>query len=123
MATIAHQLSKTDSRDFTYERLGTLIVKWETLGAGDSGDWVDVSNYADLTFHAEGTFSGSGRADIQGTNFDSTNPQQLNDLDGNSLQFSSAGIGVTRESPRMVRPNINSGDGSTDIDVIMVAKR
>lgn len=123
MATIAHTLTQTDSQDFNFKRLGTIIVTWAGLGNGDVGKWVDLSNFNDLTFQVRGTFGSGGQVDIEGSNNSGTTAAVLSDLDGNALNVVGAGIDVIREGPQMVRPNVSAGDGTTDLTIILVAKR
>lgn len=107
---------------------GAVEIFWETLTDGDTGAPVDISNYTDLAFHSDGDYSGSATITLQGSN-NAVAYFTLNVIVAGALASGSAVItadtvgGTIVDEPRYIRPSVNSGNGSTDIDLWIHAKK
>lgn len=116
MATVAARVEESNNA-------GVVQITWETLTDADSGAAVDISAYTDMTVHSDGSYTGSGSITMQGSNnnvawFSLTKPG------GTAISLTADTVGAyIVEEPRYIRPTVVSGDGSTDIDVIVTAKR
>lgn len=95
---------------------------WETMLDGDTGLAVEMGASADKTMQITGTFGAGGSVNIEGSN-DGTNWEILEDADGGALTFTSADLQLIRDNPQFIRANCTAGDGTTDLDVTIVAKR
>lgn len=99
---------------------GVILVTWETLTDGDSGEPVLVARYADKTVHSDGSYSGSGSITMQGSN-NNTAWFTLSDHADTDISLTADTVGaVIAQNPLWIRPLVASGDGSTDIDVFLV---
>lgn len=98
------------------------LYEWLAVANGDQGAPIELFNLVDLTVTIEGTFSTGGSCTLQGSN-DGSTWHSLTDPQGNAITKTAAGIEVVTEAPRYVRPTITAGDGSTAIDIRIVARR
>lgn len=100
------------------------LVTWEGLlsASSDVGSTFEAADYADRTIQLIGTLGVGGEVTIQGSN-DGTNWATLTDHEGNDLVLTALGIRLVAEGPRYLRPAATNGDGTTDLDVIMYARR
>ena len=114
MATRPVKVSGPDAR-------GVVIVTWETLTTTNTdGAPALVPGYPDKCVQGVGNFSGSASVALQGSN-DGTNWFACSDQAGTDIAMTAATIGaVVAENPLYVRPLLSSGDGSADVDVILV---
>lgn len=99
----------------------TYLHEWTGLANSENGDSVSFPGAADRTVQVGGTFSTGGEVTIQGSN-DGVNWVTLTDLGDNDLVFTAAAIEVIAEAPLHIRPSITGGDGSTAIDVSILAR-
>ena len=99
-----------------------LMATWSPLANGDTGSPVELPAYADQTVTIEGTFSVGGSCTLKGSN-DGTNYYALTDPQGNAITMTSARIEAVTETPRFVKPHVTAGDGSTAIQVRLIARR
>lgn len=90
--------------------------QWLSLANGDTGKPVAMSHMADKTVSIDGTFGASGQCDIQGS-MDETTWFSLTDPQGTAIEFTGAGTKLISENPKFIRPNVSSGDGTTDLNV------
>lgn len=102
---------------------------WETVTNGDVGSPINEKQgstvFSDKTVTITGTPGVGFALDIEGSN-DNVNWVTLrNTHDNAALTFSALTApelhGIL-ENPRYIRPNISGGDGTTDIDVIIVGR-
>lgn len=103
---------------------GIKLFKWPLLANGDTGTPLRIPNYADVTVHVEGTFSVGGNCIIEGTLMNEASPTfaTLNDVHGTALATITAEIiHSIAENVWEIRPRISAGDGSTAIDVWLMA--
>lgn len=104
------------------------LITWSTLTttnrngtpAGKAGSALGLVKLADKTIQVIGTFGASATITVQGSN-DGTNWATLTDPLGNALTSTAASLETITENPRFIRPALTNGDGSTDIDVLLVA--
>lgn len=99
----------------------TLIVKWTGMQNGDDGDPLRFSQYADKSVQVVGTFGVGGSLRVEGS-IDGTNYAALTDPQGNALDITSAKIEAVTELVQFVRPRITGGDGTTLLDITLIAK-
>lgn len=97
-------------------------ITWETLTTtNDQGTPLSIPKFIDKTVTVTGTFGAGGTVKFQGSN-DGTNWYDLSDPQGNAISKTAAGIEAVQENPWKIRPFISAGDGTTDIDVIVIAR-
>lgn len=99
-----------------------LNAAWDTITTtNQTGDPAMVAPWGEVTVHVFGTFGGT-TITIQGSN-DGSNWDELH-FKGTTTAMaltSTTRIGAANEVPRFVRPSESGGDGTTDVDVILVA--
>lgn len=98
------------------------LYEWTAVANGDTGEPVELNNLVDLTVTIDGTFSTGGSCTFEGSN-DGTNYYALTDSLGDAITLTAAGMKIVTEAPRYVRPDVTAGDGSTAIDIRLVARR
>lgn len=103
----------------------TIKVFWETLtSSSTSGVAVNealIGDYADRSVQITGTF-GAGTLKMQGAN-DLTNYVSLTDPQGNAIEKTAATLEQIMEVTLGVKPVVTGGDGTTDIDITLIARR
>lgn len=109
---------------FAQPARGLVRFTWANLANGDTGAWADPGQYGDKSVQVYGTFGTGGNAQIQGSNESGTpsNPQTLNDPQGNPLNVGTAKTEQMLENTGQVRPNITAGDGTTDLTIVMLCR-
>ena len=111
MATITHTVTNH------LHNLKTL--KWEGLAtAGDVGSPAMAAHYSDKTVSVTGTFGSGGSISMEGSN-DGTNWLPMTDPQGNALVFTSARLEMLQENPLYIRPKLDGGTGTIDLDIII----
>ncbi len=103
--------------------VGITKITWANMANGDTGRPVVMPASADKTVQVIGTLGAGGNCKIEGSNDEGTTYATLNDADGAAADISALSIVLIRENPETIRPNISAGDGTTDLTVILVAKR
>ncbi len=98
---------------------------WANLANGDTGEPFDENHgcptFSDKTVQINGADYGvGGTVVIEGT-LDGTNYETLVDPQGNALSFQADAIETILENVMGIRPNVNAGDGDTDITVTLLA--
>ena len=101
---------------------GSGYASWSGLLLGDSGEIMDLANYADRSVQATGAFGASGAVTIQGSN-DGVIWATLKDAFGNALVLTAASIAQIMEITRFIRPSVATGDGTTNLAVTLFALR
>jgi len=103
--------------------LAAVLVTWEGLSTTDiDGEAWKNNVAADVSVQVVGTFSTGGKVSLLGSN-DGANFAVLNDPQGNPIVLTEAKIEVILEAPLYLKPGSVAGDGSTDLDVILLARR
>jgi hypothetical protein len=95
-------------------------ASWDTMLNGDTGAGVKIAKYPDKTVQVVGTFGVGGTVAVQGSN-DGTTWGDCHDPQGTAIAIQDNEPVVIAESPLYLRPNVTAGDGSTDVDVYIVA--
>jgi len=102
---------------------GLKIYRWANLTLNDDGAILELPYLADKTVQVYGTFGASGKVVIQGSNKISdyvwttlSNPQ------GDPLDFTTSKIQQILENPFVIRPIVTDGDGTTDLEVIILCR-
>jgi len=97
--------------------------QWGPMQLNDVGGALpDVWSFADRSVQVEGTFGSGGTCSVEGSN-DGATYRTLNDVFGNALSMTAAGIKEINEVTRYLRPHITAGDGSTSLTVTMFLRR
>lgn len=116
MATISQEQSYPIQGNNT-----TILTSWTALTTTNvDGAPFTLAGYKDRSVQVVGTFGVGGTCVIQGSN-DGTTYATLTDPQGNALSFSSAGLEAVSELVLYLRPYITGGDGTTDLDVFLIA--
>ncbi len=101
---------------------GIVEVLWETLTTTDRpGSGIVLAQYPDKTVQVLGTFGASASIAIQGSNDDGTTWFPCHDITNTVIALTAAGGALIVENPKQMRPNLTNGDGSTDVDVYIIA--
>jgi len=101
------------------------VVLWEThTTTNRPGTAVTLSGVVvDLIAFAKGTFGASATITMQGSIDGGTTWFTLKDPNDADATLTAAGAVVLRDKPLLIRPNLTSGDGSTDVDVYLQVTR
>lgn len=95
-----------------------LRVLWEAITTTNTaGVGTALPAFPDRSIQVLGNFGTAGAITIQGSNDGGTTWATLNDLFGNALTFTSAGIKGVAELTAMIRPTLSAGSGAVDLDV------
>lgn len=93
-----------------------IAITWEELGGAETGPQASVARWVNRSVQVKGTFGGATVV-LHGSN-DGVTFAALNDLEGNPISLTAAGILSIMENTRFVRP-VSSGGTGSDIDVIL----
>lgn len=95
-----------------------------TLANGDDGAPIgpNFADYSDRSAQVSGTFGTGGNLKIEGSN-NSTSYATLTDPQGSDLDVTAAKIKQIMERPRLTRPRVSAGDGTTAIVVALLVFR
>lgn len=94
---------------------------WSGLAQGDTGTPISLSQFRGASVQATGTFSTGGQVDIQGSNDGGSTWATLDNLSDSALELTDTSIEGIREYTELIRPSVSAGDGSTLVDVNLVA--
>lgn len=95
---------------------------WPALGQGDDGQAVEINgNILDFVVQASGDFSGDAALTFEGSN-DNANWGALIDNAGTPISLGANELAGAAVIPALVRPVVSAGDGSADIDVVLVVR-
>ena len=75
----------------------------------------------DKTVQVIGTFGASASIAIEGSNDGGVTWFPCHDIGNSVIALIAAGGALIVENPKLIRPNLSNGDGSTDIDGYIVA--
>lgn len=96
---------------------------WTGLLNGDSGEPIDWTIFADRSVQVLGTLGAGGTVLLEGSNDGGTTWATLNDAGGSPLSMTSLKIEQVLEMTEKVRPRVSAGDGTTNLTVIIVARK
>lgn len=104
--------------------------KWEALTTtNDRGSPFEWPLGADVSVHCFGTFGSGGTIKLEGSNEfdqpadDAASWAVLDDIFGNELSMQAEGLVPVGPVCRWIRPIVTAGDGTTDLDVFILARR
>ena len=101
---------------------GLIEVVWETLTTTNRpGQGVQLARAPDKTVQVFGVFGASASIAIEGSNDEGTTWFPCHDITNTVITLAAAGGVLVIENPKMIRPVLSNGDGSTDVDVYIVA--
>src|SRR3990167_8415009 len=118
MATIAPTVTPVSEN--TYEFLYETLTTTNDRGPPIPERFMD---YADRSVQVLGTFGAAGNLRIEGANDDGTTYAVLSDPQGNALNVAAAKVEAITEVTLLTRPLVTAGDGTTDIDCVIVCRR
>jgi hypothetical protein len=117
------------TRTYTASRLQTMgddvqIITWAGLlqSSSDDGNPFASPGWADRSVQVTGTLGAGGSVRMEGSN-DGTNYVTLTDPQGNALDITTLKIETITELCAFIRPRVTAGDGTTNLNVIMLARR
>lgn len=109
--TITRQVTSPDS----------WVVSWTNMAVGDTGYPLQMPGSSDRSVQVSGDFGSGGAVNILGSN-DGTNYSILTDPQGNALTFTTSKIEAITEATAYIKPQVATGDGTTNINVHMLVK-
>lgn len=98
------------------------IVTWTGLLNTDDGSPVELPSYADRSVQVSGTFGVGGTIVLEGSN-NGTNYVTLRDVLGSDISLTAAGIRTVLDLPRLIRPRVTGGDGTTNLAVTLLIRQ
>lgn len=103
---------------------GVLKSTWTGLLNGDQGTPLDAPNLPDKTLQIKGTPGVGFSLTIEGSNDGGTTYDPLEDPQGGALTFTTTTdiMEAIQENPGQLRPNVTAGDGTTNVDVIVISQ-
>lgn len=99
-------------------------TSWTGLLNSDDGAPASLSRLPDKTVQVKGTFGAGGTVVIEGSNDGGATYVTLNDSRGETtgaLSFTGADVRTILENTELVRPRVTAGDGTTNIEVYLIA--
>jgi len=105
-----------------------MLITWAGLLNGDNGDPVLLPFAADKCWHVTGTSGVGGVARPKGHNkglptVDLTNDPILADIQGTAIAGTVNTVEQVVENTAWIYPHITAGDGSTNLEARLVARR
>lgn len=99
--------------------------KFETMTTTNAtGTPISAAEFADVSIQAVGTFGSGGSVAMEGSNDGGTTWGALNDPFGTTIALTASGaLSQVNEIAELLRPHVTAGDGTTDIDVYVFARR
>ena len=110
----------------TKDEGGKVTMTWEGLlrSSTDVGSGLNPGAVNGLTCQLIGTLGTGGAITMQGSNDGGTTWGTLQDPAGTAIVMDAIGeMFLIAGRPGLIRPNATAGDGSTDLDVIVVGQR
>jgi hypothetical protein len=105
-----------------YDERGIYRYKWTGLANGDTGSPVRLPNLPKKSVQVTGTFGTSGSVSFEGSN-DNTNYVVLDDQADAAITLTAAGLVGVRDNAEYVKPVVTAGDGTTALDVVLIASK
>lgn len=107
-------MTTTVSKDILATHSHLVLFQWAALAAGETGDTAGFSaGFNDRSIQVAGTFGGT-TVTVEGSN-DGSNWATLNDVFGDPLSFTVAGLAQVLECTRYVRVKSTGGAGASII--------
>ncbi len=104
---------------------GTLVMNalWGSLRVGDVGLPFGYPTHADRSIEVSGVFGAAGNLRVEGRNDLTGEWSLLTDSRGEPLDIQAAGVYQITEITSEVRPSVTSGDATTLLKAVLVARR
>lgn len=99
-----------------------LRVSWAGLLNGDDGTPYPNVSLADRNVSVKGTFGAGGTVVIEGSNDGGTTYNTLKDQSGAAISLTAQGEVQIRDLPGLIRPRVTAGDGTTSLQVDLIAR-
>jgi len=116
-------VSLEDGSKIFDDELGKVVtISWSGLLNGDSGEPANLAEFSDRSVQIAGTLGSGGTIVVEGSN-DGVTYYTLKDIFGTSLSFTTLGLSGIAEITKWIRVRVTAGDGSTDLQAIVVARR
>jgi hypothetical protein len=103
----------------TRDRIFT--ISWKGLKSSDIGEVFEMSGATERSIQFDGVFGVGGVVRLEGSN-DGENWHVLTDPQANVISKSGSSIEAITELTKFVRPNVISGDESTNITATLLVK-
>lgn len=116
MATVAYTANHPDNPS-----IGINGWKWLAIANGNDGTPILINRMTDRSVQVTGTFGAGGTIVIEGSNDGGTTWSTLNDIQASALSFTSARLEGIAEVATLIRPRVTAGDGTTSLNVYLVA--
>lgn len=113
---------KATTQILPYNADECFMIVWPSLSYPDTGEPVELAQYAFRSVQVSGSFGVLGTVRIQGSN-DQTNWSDLTDMQGADLVFQGAKIKTIADLTRYIRPAVTGGTGSIAIKVSLLMRR
>jgi hypothetical protein len=95
---------------------------WSPLANADTGEPVELADFADGSIEFSGTFGAGGTIVLQGGNV-AGNYYTLTDAQTTAISKTAAALEQIAEICRYVRPNVTAGDGTTALVATLYIRR
>lgn len=101
--------------------LDVAVTTWAGLAANDDGEPIRLVTFSDRSIQVSGTFGGASIT-IGGSN-DGETYHALHDTAGDPITLTSAALKGIVELPVFLKPRVFGGDGTTNLKIVLVARR
>lgn len=98
-----------------------VIATWHAVPNGETGEAVELANFADRSVQVTGVFGAGGNVRIEGS-LNGVDYAPLTDPQGNILDINAGKIEAITELVRYIRPRVTAGDASTSLTVTLLLK-
>lgn len=121
-------MASVTSSSFDTRVIGVISYVW-TLANTDTGVAVRTASFADKCVQFDGTFGAGGSVTLRGSNLENPNDATashwfpLTDPQANAITKTSASGEQVLENPLWISPIVTAGDGTTSINVRLIAKK
>lgn len=104
---------------------GVTGYQWVLVNGDDGLPLEESGLFSDKTIQVKGEFGVGGTLIIEGSNDAKTGATYatLNDPQGNALSITAAKIETILENPRIIRPRVSAGDGTTALTVTILVRK
>lgn len=103
------------------------IAQWTGLLNGDTGEPLQLHDYADMSMQVTGTFGAGGSVAAEGSNDATTTLNgtynALRDPGGTTIALTAASLKTILEKSRWLQPHVTAGDGTTALVVTMFFRK
>lgn len=108
------------AKNETFIQEGVWQVEWPSLLTGENGDMASLSKWPTKSIQVSGTVGAGGSINVQGSN-NGVDWATLDESTGDGLGTMGVGIKDILQNTKFIRPAVVSGDGTTNIRVVIIA--